>query len=80
MLAEAVEVIRELWTGEQVTHRGEHYTVENARIYTTPSGEIPLVVSAFGPQAVQLAAEHRRRLGDHQPRRRHAGAVPRGGR
>ena len=34
MLAEAIEVIRPLWTGEQVTHRGEHYTVENARIYT----------------------------------------------
>jgi G6PDH family F420-dependent oxidoreductase len=58
MLAEAVEVIRALWTGEQVTHRGEHYTVENARIYTTPSGEIPIVISAFGPQALRLAAEH----------------------
>src|SRR5690606_28943638 len=33
MLEEAVEVIRELWTGESVTHRGRHYTVENARLY-----------------------------------------------
>jgi G6PDH family F420-dependent oxidoreductase len=57
MLAEAVDVIRKLWTGESVTHRGEHYTVENARIYTTPDGEIPVIVSAFGPEALTLAAE-----------------------
>ncbi len=58
MLAEAIELIRRLWTGEQVTHRGEHYTVENARIYTPPSSEIPIVVSAFGPVALAVAAEH----------------------
>jgi G6PDH family F420-dependent oxidoreductase len=57
MLAEAIEVIRKLWTGESVTHRGEHYTVENARIYTRPDGEIPVLVSAFGPAALTLAAE-----------------------
>ena len=56
-MARMRELIRELWTGEQVTHRGEHYTVENARIYTTPSGEIPIVISAFGPQALRLAPE-----------------------
>ena len=27
MLEEAVDVIRQLWTGEEITHRGEHYTV-----------------------------------------------------
>jgi G6PDH family F420-dependent oxidoreductase len=57
MLAEAIEVIRALWTGHSVTHRGEHYTVENARIYTGPAGEIPVLVSAFGEQALTLATE-----------------------
>jgi G6PDH family F420-dependent oxidoreductase len=57
MLAEAVEVIRALWTGDQVTHRGRHYTVENARIYTPPDGPIPVIVSAFGPKAIDVAAE-----------------------
>jgi G6PDH family F420-dependent oxidoreductase len=57
MLSEAIEVIRALWTGDSVTHRGEHYTVENARIYTRPAGEIPVLVSAFGEQALTLAAE-----------------------
>src|SRR5829696_5021892 len=36
MLEEAVEVMRALWTGEVVSHRGKHYTVEHARIYTLP--------------------------------------------
>ena len=58
MLEEAIGLLRRLWTGESVTHRGAHFTVENARIYTRPSGEIPVPVSAFGPQALALAAEH----------------------
>ncbi|HET8619761.1 MAG TPA: TIGR03557 family F420-dependent LLM class oxidoreductase [Acidimicrobiales bacterium] len=57
MLAEAVELIRTLWTGREVTYRGLHYTVENARLYTTPEDPIPVVVSAFGPRALALAAE-----------------------
>ena len=36
-LEEAIEVIRALWTSESVHHHGEHYTVEDARIYTLPS-------------------------------------------
>lgn len=57
MLEEAVEVIRKLWTGEQVTHRGEHYRVENARIYTCPDSPPPVLVSAFGDKATSLAAK-----------------------
>ncbi|HEX6568172.1 MAG TPA: TIGR03557 family F420-dependent LLM class oxidoreductase [Acidimicrobiales bacterium] len=57
MLAEAIDVIRKLWTGDVVTHRGEHYTVENARIYTRPDGEVPVLVSAFGPAALAVAVE-----------------------
>ena len=60
MLEEAIEVIRALWTGESVHHHGEHYTVEDARIYTLPSTAPPIYVSGFGPKAVDLAA----RIGD----------------
>jgi G6PDH family F420-dependent oxidoreductase len=58
MLAEAIHVMRALWAGKLVTHRGMHYTVESARIYTAPEDEIPVLVSAFGPKALRLAAEH----------------------
>jgi G6PDH family F420-dependent oxidoreductase len=60
MLEEAVQVMRRLFTGEQVTHHGTHYTVQNARLYTLPDEPPPLYVSAFGPQAARLAG----RIGD----------------
>jgi G6PDH family F420-dependent oxidoreductase len=60
MLEEAVEVMRALWTGEVVSHRGTHYTVENARIYTLPQQPPPVYVSGFGPKATDVAA----RIGD----------------
>lgn len=60
MLAEAVEVMRELWDGGLVTHRGGHYTVENARLYTLPDQTVEVMVAAGGPEAAELAA----RIGD----------------
>jgi G6PDH family F420-dependent oxidoreductase len=56
MLEEAVAVMRELWEGEDTTHHGQHYTVENARIYTAPDAPIPVIVSAFGLESGALAA------------------------
>ncbi len=60
MLEEAVAVIRELWQGGVVTHYGEHFTVENARIYSLPEAPPEVYVSAFGPHAAELAG----RIGD----------------
>jgi G6PDH family F420-dependent oxidoreductase len=60
MLEEAVEVMRRLWTGELVRHRGTHYTVDTARLYTLPEAPPPVLVSGFGPKATELAA----RIGD----------------
>jgi G6PDH family F420-dependent oxidoreductase len=60
MLEESVEVMRTLWSGGQQSHRGRHYTVENARIYDLPESPPPVLVSGFGPKAVRLAA----RIGD----------------
>jgi G6PDH family F420-dependent oxidoreductase len=60
MLDEAVEVMRELWRGGTVTHVGRHYRVEGARLYTLPRQPIDVLVSGFGPKAINLAA----RIGD----------------
>lgn len=60
MLEEAVAVIRKLWTGETVTHYGEFYTVEEARIYSLPDELPPIVVAAGGQASAELAG----RLGD----------------
>jgi G6PDH family F420-dependent oxidoreductase len=55
MLEEAVEVIRLLWSGEEISHRGRHYTVENARIYSRPTEPPPILMSAFGAKAAAVA-------------------------
>ncbi|HEU5034123.1 MAG TPA: TIGR03557 family F420-dependent LLM class oxidoreductase [Mycobacteriales bacterium] len=60
MLEEAVAIIRELWKGEMVDHDGEHYVVENARLYTLPSRTPDVLVSGFGPKSIEVAA----RIGD----------------
>ena len=60
MLEEAVEVMRTLWQGGQTSHRGRHYTVENARVYDLPEQPVPVLISGFGPKAIRLAA----RIGD----------------
>ena len=60
MLEEAVEVIRLLHRGELVSHHGEFYEVQEARIYTLPEQPVPIYVSGFGPQATELAG----RIGD----------------
>lgn len=56
MLEEAMEVIRRLWSGDTVDHHGRHYTVENARLWTLPEVPPRVVMSAFGPRAVDVAS------------------------
>ncbi|MCV7399267.1 TIGR03557 family F420-dependent LLM class oxidoreductase [Mycobacterium fragae] len=60
MLEEAVEIIRNLFSGEQISHHGRYFTVENARIYTVPAQPAPIYISGFGPHAARLAG----RIGD----------------
>ncbi len=60
MLEEAVEVIRMLWGGGAQHHHGTHYTLEGARLYSLPDELPPILISAFGERAVELAA----RIGD----------------
>lgn len=57
MLSEAVTVIRELWGGEECTHYGDHYTVENARLFTLPEESPPIYVSGTGPSSALAAGE-----------------------
>jgi coenzyme F420-dependent glucose-6-phosphate dehydrogenase len=60
MLEEAVDLIRLLWKGESTTYRGSYFWAIDATIFDPPPEEVPVVVSAFGPQAAELAA----RIGD----------------
>ncbi|MGH2755447.1 MAG: TIGR03557 family F420-dependent LLM class oxidoreductase [Actinomycetota bacterium] len=57
MLDEAIDVIRELWSGGMQTHHGRYFTVENACIYSLPDQPPPLLIAAGGKKATKLAAE-----------------------
>ena len=57
MLEEAIDVMRLLWQGGYQSHRGKHYRLENARLYTLPEEPPAIAVAAGGPAAAKLAAE-----------------------
>jgi coenzyme F420-dependent glucose-6-phosphate dehydrogenase len=59
-MAEAIELIRRLWTEERVTFEGEYYRTDRATIYDRPEQPVPIYVAASGPLAAKLAG----RVGD----------------
>jgi coenzyme F420-dependent glucose-6-phosphate dehydrogenase len=59
-LAEAIRLIRELWTSERVDFAGDYYRTSKATIYDRPEEPVPIYVAASGPLAAKLAG----RLGD----------------
>jgi G6PDH family F420-dependent oxidoreductase len=60
MLDEAIHIIRELWSGDEVSYEGTYYIVENARLYTRPDEPPPIAIAASGPESAELAG----RVGD----------------
>ena len=57
MLREAVELMRKLFTGETVDHRGTHFTVDDAKLWTLPEQPPEIWMSGFGERATRVAAE-----------------------
>ncbi|MBN8874559.1 MAG: TIGR03557 family F420-dependent LLM class oxidoreductase [Rhodospirillales bacterium] len=56
-LIEAMSIIRALWSGQDVAHKGRYYTV-NARLYDPPPQPIPLLAAANGKKSMRLAGQH----------------------
>lgn len=57
-LAETVQIIRALWTAGQVTFHGQHYRVVEARCEPRPDPPPFIMIGAFRPQMLHLAAQH----------------------
>ncbi|MEU3413280.1 MULTISPECIES: LLM class F420-dependent oxidoreductase [unclassified Streptomyces] len=55
MLEEAMEIIRALFEGGHVTHHGQHYDVESARLWDLPDQAPPIGLAVSGEQSCQLA-------------------------
>jgi coenzyme F420-dependent glucose-6-phosphate dehydrogenase len=58
MLAEAINLIRALWTGDEVSYEGHFYETRKARLYTRPQQPIPLYVSSLVPNSAWFAGRH----------------------
>src|SRR5215218_8836253 len=61
MLVEAIEVIRRLHEGGLVTHRGEYFDVDTARIWDLPDEGVPIAAAVSGEAGIERFAP----LGDH---------------
>ncbi|AKT51999.1 TIGR03557 family F420-dependent LLM class oxidoreductase [Arsenicicoccus sp. oral taxon 190] len=61
MLAEALEIIRALHTGELVTYDGEHYRVDSARIWDLPEQGVEIALAAHGSRVIERCGA----LADH---------------
>ena len=61
MLAEAIEVIRALHTGDLVDHRGDFFQVDSARIWDLPEQGVDIGVAVAGERAIGRFAP----LADH---------------
>ncbi|MGH3431520.1 MAG: glucose-6-phosphate dehydrogenase (coenzyme-F420) [Thermocrispum sp.] len=59
-LREAVRLMRELWTSDDVDFDGEYYTLVGAKIYDRPDEPVPVYVAAGGP----VVAKYAGRAGD----------------
>jgi G6PDH family F420-dependent oxidoreductase len=58
MLEEAVEIIRALWTGATITHKGKHFDVESAKVWDLPDYAPPIGIAVSGPSSCRLAGRH----------------------
>ena len=53
---EALEIIGRLFDGERLDFDGEFFRTKHAYLHTRPERRVPIYISAFGPQAAEVAA------------------------
>ncbi len=58
MLVEALQIIRALHTGKQISWAGTHFTVESARVWDLPARPVPIGVAVSGEASIGRFAEH----------------------
>jgi G6PDH family F420-dependent oxidoreductase len=56
MLEEALEIVTRLFDGGYVTHRGQHFRVDSAKLWDLPDTRVPVGVAVSGPQSVAAFA------------------------
>ena len=56
LLDEGLDVLRALWSGERVDHRGAHFTVDGVTLAPAPATPPPIWVGGNAPPALRRAA------------------------
>nr|ABC33881.1 luciferase [Rhodococcus sp. T104] len=57
-LDETLEVLRAVLTGEEVTHHGEFFTLDQARILPAPRPAVPILIGGRGESAIRRTARY----------------------
>ncbi len=57
MLEEAVDIIRALFEGDDVSYRGRYFDVDSAKLWDRPPAAPPIGLAASGEQSCRLAAQ-----------------------
>lgn len=54
-MREAVEIMRRLLDGEKLDFDGDWYRTDKAKLYSPPTGRVPILMAAGGPQSATFA-------------------------
>ncbi|MEO3926623.1 TIGR03557 family F420-dependent LLM class oxidoreductase [Micromonosporaceae bacterium B7E4] len=58
MLEEALQIIRPLLDGDNLSYSGNHFEVPEAYLWDRPATPVPIALAASGPHSVELASEY----------------------
>ncbi len=57
-LIEAIELIRQLWSGARISFAGRYFQTNSLKLYDTPTTPPPIFVAASGPKSAKLAGQY----------------------
>ena len=57
-LIEAIDLIRQLWSGERISFAGDYFQTNALKLYDVPASPPPIFVAAGGPKSAALAGQH----------------------
>lgn len=56
-LVEAINLIRQLWSGNRISFSGRYFQTNALKLYDTPPAPPPIFVAASGPKSARLAGQ-----------------------
>lgn len=57
-MIEAIEIIKKLLNGEKLTYNGHYYKTKNAKLYSPPISNIPILMAASGKKSIAIANKY----------------------